>query len=437
MVKEFIVKTEYQKTLELPISDLVKRELTQDLGAFTVDQQETISNMLANKVPATDSYKISGVKEAIAAWWYNKYGFPYSDKPAVTEVLRRKYSPPEEVRETVLLQQKLFAAIKINKKPDIAALKEEYEKKYPDQLEGIEVIFQFKNFLKDQNTIDATRGYERSRKDTFESITQFQFLITHFVSNNSENKEFLANFWEILEEMARATNDSENITRVNKLRKGVLSQVAIYKICDRLGIKPKLSHPKEDAFDAIDLWTDSETPVQIKGARDDQEKPTIIETEAIPFPNVQIDSEGQTTFLSPYLRDQTQKFRMKLSEYEMRVGKHLKGYLMVIPYSKFDFVTGEPSDDIVQFFKETLEKIGGNNKSAAEPTPRREGQLLDLIQPADLEKLRAIANQKRFNYRDEQQMMDIFSAVYNRKPGDKTGYLTWRDTVLAKLKEGK
>ena len=45
--------------------------------------------------------------------------------------------------------------------------------------------------------------------------------------------------------------------------------ISVFKIFEALGFSPKLSHPKEDAFEAIDMWSGAGDAVQIKGTRDD------------------------------------------------------------------------------------------------------------------------------------------------------------------------
>ena len=50
-------------------------------------------------------------------------------------------------------------------------------------------------------------------------------------------------------------------------------------------------------------------------------------------------------------------FRAKIKEYGDRLGKEFKGYMLAVPYSQIDFVNGEPSPELVEFFREKLKGV--------------------------------------------------------------------------------
>jgi hypothetical protein len=233
----------------------------------------------------------------------------------------------------------------------IQEVKEKYISEFPEEIEGVTVIFEFVNFLNNgaylKNNIERTPR----RDQVFQELTEYQFLLTDFIRFNRDDKEFLNLFWIALENIAK---QKEALQKLHSLRRSILSQVAVYCILEKLGKKPSIAHPAEDAFHAIDLWSDKENQaIQIEGTP--AESPFIIETSEIGFPSVVIDgTKKQQKYFSTETATKFQKFKLKLDAYGREIHKDLKGYLLVVPYSKFDFVTGEPSDDIVEFMRSKI-----------------------------------------------------------------------------------
>ena len=152
-------------------------------------------------------------------------------------------------------------ALKAQDEHKISELKARYKTEYPNQIEGIEVLFGLPEFLRTQADINKQKQ-EKSHhlsqpevKQQFKNLTEYQFLMTHFILQNSNDKAFLSDFWNILEKIG---GQMGNLRDVHTQRNGVLTQVAVYKILEQLGERPRLSHPDEDAFEAIDLWVAGE-----------------------------------------------------------------------------------------------------------------------------------------------------------------------------------
>jgi hypothetical protein len=342
--KEFIVKPP-----EKPKSahEYELEELRNDLSVFDEKERALIEKYL-------EGVRLTGKDQRIFdlarnRWWGEKYGFPYKNKVARNELLQRKYAPSKELMESFALQVKLIQAIKEKNEARINDLKKEYEEKYPDQLEGVTVLFELIPFLKNKEILDTQPKHEK-KIEIFEELTQYQFLLTHFIESNSENKEFLNTFWEALERLSEAAGQ---LKYMHKLRRSVLSQVAILKLFKHLGLKPNISHPEEDAFHAIDLWADEKTAIQVKGIK--KNMPALVKTDAIAFPGIDLKAESKTKWYNSHFSHEFQRFKAKLSNYQSYLNKQMEGYLVVIPYSEFDFVTGEPSEKIISFIKDRLE----------------------------------------------------------------------------------
>lgn len=78
---------------------------------------------------------------------------------------------------------------------------------------------------------------------------------------NGDDKEFMNLFWKV---NSITADGMGKLRKLNILKKGLLNQVAAYKVIEALGKKPKLSHPNEDAFNAIDLWTEKKRPFRLR-----------------------------------------------------------------------------------------------------------------------------------------------------------------------------
>lgn len=323
-------------------------EMQSDMSVFPEDTHPIVEKYLRKEILSFEEQE--KLDEARDEWWQGKYGFPHDERAARREVLIRKYAPPEELARTNELQEQLFRATEKQDQKEITRLKEIYKKEYPEQLEGVKALFELTPFLEKSEKLNERPIEVREEPmKTFEDLARYQFTLTHFIANNSRNKEFLNLFWRVSEKLAEKT---KNLKNLNSLRKGVLSQVAILKTLEALGAKPRLSHPKEDAFYAIDLWTDKKSAVQIKSTRAGE--PLIIETDTIGFPGVEIEHNGEIHHFDSSLSEKFKKFRAKLSKYQSIIKKKIRGYFIVVPYSEFDFVTGQPSKGLISFVRKKL-----------------------------------------------------------------------------------
>ncbi|MDF1497282.1 MAG: hypothetical protein P1P90_04435 [Patescibacteria group bacterium] len=348
MENPFIVEN---KNIEQKLSakEYLMKELMEDISIFSELAQKAIRKLVGGDNNLMDD-EATALKNERDEWWMEKYGFPYKQKQARNEVLMRKYAPPEEKAKAIELQRSLLEALKNDDQEKVKELQDVYFREYPDQLEGVTILFEMLPFLRLSAKVSKESKDYSTEKENFEYLTQYQFLLTDFILFNSKDKEFMKNFWDIWATIAK--NDGV-LREFNILRRGILSQVSVFKIFEALGFTPKLSHPKEDAFEAIDMWSGSGEAVQIKGTPND-DAAVLIETDEISFPGVDINDGGELKHLNSYMQNQAQKFRAKLSRYNKFTKQDVKGYFVVIPYSKFDHVTGEPDREFVNRVREEL-----------------------------------------------------------------------------------
>lgn len=252
------------------------------------------------------------------------------DQPTATEMLQR-----------------LLKAVRHNDPERINRVRQQYERAFPEQLEGVAIITQFADYL-DADERLTTEDDDDERTRLIRTETEYHFLLTHYLTQSGIDRSFLASLWTTLEDLAEARGQAKTI---DGMRRGMLSQAATYKIFEQLGAHPQLSHPAEDA-EAIDLWEEG-NPVQVKGSRK-ATQPQIIPTETVADPPIVVeDAESMRVFSSKLLHD-FRRFRRKVASINRQTRKSISGYFIVIPESSYDSVSGVPTDEIVRFVSEKL-----------------------------------------------------------------------------------
>jgi hypothetical protein len=321
-------------------------EMEADRSVFTDAEWPIVEKYLHEE--SLEPAEAEILKRARERWFEDKYGVPYRNKSARREVIRRKYAPPEELVAAHALQARLFAVFGAEKPSEkLEGLKEEYRAKYPDQLEGVELILSIRHFLELVRLAgDPNHRFRNSKErvEAFQDLTETNFLLAHFVMSNGGDKEFLNLFWSSAEKIAASAGLAREM---NLIRKGAMTQVATMRIFEKLGMHPTMSHPADDAFNKIDMWSDPEHAVQIKSTGADT--PEVVPTDEIAFPGVEVKRDGEFAHYNSRLFFEKQKFRAKVAEYGKYTNNpNLKGYFIVIPNSKVDFTTGEPDKGLVE-----------------------------------------------------------------------------------------
>ena len=224
--------------------------------------------------------------------------------------------------------------------------------KYPREAQAVETVFGIIPTLKNSEnlkTMDAKKeGWEKV-KQTLKNVTEYNFLLTDLVHDNIENREFLEGLWKTLSTLARGVNHEKQF---DQLKRGILSQVAAWRVLEENGSNPKLSHPSEDAFDSIDLWTEKGEAVQVKGAP--VHGVALIETDTVAFPGVTFWGGSSKYHLNAHLFSEAQRFKAKISRYGELHNENTKGLFLVVPYEDIDFTTGEPNRRAVDEVKKSL-----------------------------------------------------------------------------------
>jgi hypothetical protein len=213
----------------------------------------------------------------------------------------------------------------------------------PEDTERAAVISSFPSFLETGRKLKMEEIEDEDEiLAAYRDVTEFQFLITHYVISQAENASGLKEMWRQLKEISRSKNEDQNFSM---FQRGVVTQVATHRIFKELGFNPRISHPDEDAFKKIDMWSDGNRAVQIKGSA--HEAFGIYETDEVGPAPVEISEDGKTRKL---FDSQIRSFRTKLKSF----GNDVKGYFIVIPSDKLDFTTGEPSRALIELVKQKI-----------------------------------------------------------------------------------
>ncbi|MFA6407594.1 MAG: hypothetical protein WCV80_02710 [Candidatus Paceibacterota bacterium] len=233
-------------------------------------------------------------------------------------------------------------------KEQISFLKNAYEERFPQMHESIEATTGMVSFLEAQKEVSAIKkAGETVPGKSYIDLTEYQFLFTHFIDSSGAEPELLTHFWKSGAAIAEKLNTQKQFEQT---KQGLLTQVATLKVFKALGLNPKLSHPKEDAYNAIDLWANESDAIQVKSSKENPVE--IIETDTMSFPAVEMGN----TFYSSKQFDNAQRLKAKVAAYGKQLHKHINAYLIEIPLSEVDIITGEPSPNLIKTISEKMDK---------------------------------------------------------------------------------
>ncbi len=259
------------------------------------------------------------------------------------------------------LEVDFLNALEHQDEKDICKLQERFNCEFNEDLEGVKVLFGFRKYaLAEKRLLDFRQGQAEEISSTiYKELTEYEFTIVDYLIKIYKRPEEARNLWSILEKMSKVYGIH---SRFEQFKRGVIGQVTVYKILEKLGRKPQLSSPEEDAYRAIDLWSYDDTAVQIKTSIHITE-PVIIgisEAEEIAFPVVRVKDEQKNyeEFYNSKFFQETRRFKTKLNKYAHKVHKNLKGYLIIVPIDEkyVDLDTGEPKPSLVEFFGKIISR---------------------------------------------------------------------------------
>ena len=139
---------------------------------------------------------------------------------------------------------------------------------------------------------------------------------------------------------------------------GIVGQVAVNKIFRRLKMPYYLSTPSQDAYQKTDAWLDvsKQTALQIKRYKDFS-KPVLLPVKYISFPALVKELPTSNTKRIYSVADELRLYAMKKEKLAEMEGKEVEAFMVILPGKGIDNITGEPSEEVVDFFRQHLSKF--------------------------------------------------------------------------------
>ena len=220
-------------------------------------------------------------------------------------------------------------------------------KDYPQNSQEITIFFNLPEFAR--GTQLYRNGKKEKNKDIIyerpplKDLTEFQFLITNYLIQNQDNEKYLEIFWGKFKEMADRFGLKKN--DFDNYKKGFLSQAASYNVFKKLNLSPKLATPKQDAYEAKDMFfqvgDEAEKSLQVKNTY------AFSQSEFKIYPNTEIkNKQGGISAISTVQTGLTKK----LTNPEEKNNS----YLLRIPQEGYHKTTGKPSDECINKIKKLL-----------------------------------------------------------------------------------
>jgi|GEM_PF-2770453 len=273
--------------------------------------------------------------------------------------------------------------------------KEELQKKYPDRLQEIEILYDLWETNRGQKRIDGltakenelkkkiwesaaalkddrfdrkeklkiirdSKGVEKEltqvrsdKRDIFMSLTSWNFLVTSHIINNTGDRGYLSEFWSALGEVDAMTGGDD----FRRKQKGLVGQAGLYRIMREAGSHADLATPREDAFKKTDLKlrVPGHKNVLIQTKHTALERDVIFEsTDDLAYPGVEIrGGEQKRHFSEKHIKEMSHLATSCKKESE-ETGEKVSGYYVVLPEGSLDGVTAEPKPEVVELFKKKL-----------------------------------------------------------------------------------
>ena len=255
----------------------------------------------------------------------------------------------DERAELQLLRSQLLDAVGSKSQDAIGTAKRAYEARFPDEREAIETLFGMVGFLNYQRAIEEIRERDGGApQGLYRSQTEYSFLMTHFVKMNGESRVFLDSFWTTLQEVSKRWGGDRGEGYEKRFRASIVTQVGISRAFDELHEDSSLSHPDEDMNRATDLWVEGR-PVQVKGGKLDE--PAFIEVDTMTYPATAVRDGRQIRLFTTHRDEKLDWLSLNVKRYSERIGRGMKGYFVVVPYKMVDWVTGKPTEELVEYFR--------------------------------------------------------------------------------------
>jgi len=239
------------------------------------------------------------------------------------------------------LQTKLLRAFAYGKQDDINSCREEFLQTYPGDAGGIELLFATVKTLKEASILPGSQSTDPEGSRLLISKSENTQNFAKYILKNSGNRKFLKQFWGYLQKTARWANIEDLFV---KFKHNLITEVAAYRALSYAGVCPVFADPEEDILMAVDIKIrDGRDFVQVKGSPISDVfivsslDMSILKVQEI----VKLIPEGLESGAGAFWKKVFDKFTEDTNFLETGLGRRVVSYLVVIPYGKCDFQTGE------------------------------------------------------------------------------------------------
>jgi hypothetical protein len=234
--------------------------------------------------------------------------------------------------------------------------KKEFEERYPEHKEVVDVVFGVGKYAQKVECLDKEKKIKGDKKEFFLDLCSWMHQATQLLIEKGQDKNFASSFWKTYREIFDTFYKNDQ-TREGIIR-GIVGQAGVFRTLERLGLKPSLASPKEDAFEKTDLWVkvpekDESFAIQTKYSLSLKE-PMIESTEEINYPTVKAETKDKTIYLSSQHMQEISRLKESVTKRAKLENKKVLGLFIAVPHSNFDPETGVPSE---KFLEKTREKL--------------------------------------------------------------------------------
>ncbi len=255
---------------------------------------------------------------------------------------------------------------------EIKGVKSGLLEKYRGLEQEIEFVFSEIEQLKDQERIGKLKEYARLKKITPGGeeeiqgikldLTESFFLQASHILANQEDEDYLRSLLDLTDQIAWRLGES-NAWR--GIRKGLLGEVGAYRLLEKHGFSPQLSHPKEDASLHVDMLaedkkTGARLVVQVKHTafaknpqflQSKEELAAWLKEEA-----KRIKDEGSERAITRFaeLSEKLENDFGEMEEHCLDIPEEVRPVVVILPEGSIDPYTGELKEE---YFKDFEMKI--------------------------------------------------------------------------------
>jgi len=325
-----------EEEIEQTPERVLKALLLKSLNDFEPEDRPYIQDYVVGGWLTPDEAKATHDK--VKEWWKKQFGVNYENTAHRRRILHSLIDTTKTDLQNKYLENIRFRVSEEENKK----LKDAFIKEFPDQIQGIELLFGLQRALVTQSNLDKAKKdkdatLEEKRADII-WVTEYFFTLTNFIHSNKSDKEFLKLFWQMLEEVAVSADLGKDFY---SMKVGVLSHIACHQIAEKIGLRPQTSKPLEDAFYGIDEFGRRGEVLQYKT----KENLSMMRGE------VDLDQKKKSFGVFVHLNglQYYNDFREKMKRRCTSEGKKKQVYYFIdVPRDGYDAITGEVHKDVLQ-----------------------------------------------------------------------------------------